>query len=249
MKLRSSYAALLGATLLLASMVVSHAQTVVFDNTTGFQASGVVNGGVASDTGTRRTFLLLDDLTYNPAMALTNVTQIVFSLANFNASSQALTSSLRLYNSDGTNGGPGTYITGFNFNAVTVAANNVTLLTFTVPAASQFLLPTSGTIWAGIYYSSTTQTAAVLNNFGMGLFDPPTVGSSQDRDFLSSTTTTQLTSNPTGSIRTSPLGGAPNANYGFRLTVASVPEPTSLALTAFGGISLLVAAQRYRRRS
>lgn len=224
------------------------AQTVIYDNTTGFQGSAGINGGVASDTGTRQTFLLLDDLTYNPAMALTNVTQIVFSLANLNSTSQALSPSIRLYNSNGTGGGPGTLITGFNFNPVTVAATNVTLLTFNVPAANQFLLPSSGTIWVGVYFSSNSQTAAVLNNFGMGLFDPPAIGSSQDRDFLSSTTSTQTTSNPAGSIRTSPFGGSPVANYGFKITVAAVPEPTSLALTALSGFGLLMAAQRYRRQ-
>lgn len=223
------------------------AQTVVYDNTANFEGSGGINGGVTSDTGTRQTLLLLDDLTYNPAFSLLNVSQIVFSLANFNSSTQSLTPSLRIYNNNGTGGGPGTFITGFNFNPVSIPASTISLLTFNIPAASQFPLPASGTIWAGLYFSSSTQTAAVLNNFGMGLFDPPTVGSSQDRDFLSSGTGTQTTSNPAGTIRSAPFAAVPLvANYGFRLTV--VPEPTSLALTAMGGVGMLVAAQRYRRR-
>ena len=100
----------------------------------------------------------------------------------------------------------------------------------------------------GLCFSSSTQTAAVMNNFGMGLFDPPTVGSSQDRDFLSSTTTTQTTNNPTGAIRTSPFTAAPAANYGFRITVAAVPEPGSVALMAVGGVGLLLGAGRVGRR-
>ncbi len=234
---------LLAVSLALATFTsLAPAQTIVYDNTTTFQLAAATNGGVTSNTGTRQTFLLLDDLTYNPALTLTNVTQIIFSLANLNSTSQALTPFLRIYNSDGTGGGPGTLITGFNFNPITIAANNVNTLTFNVPAASQFLLPTSGTIWMGLCFSSSTQTAAVMNNFGMGLFDPPTVGTSQDRDFLSSTTTTQTTSNPTGAIRTSPFTAAPAANYGFRLTVAAVPEPGSVALMAVGGVGLLLGA-------
>ena len=224
-----------------------HAQQVTYSNVTNFTGQVDTNGGVTSDTGTRQTILIADDLTYDPALALTNVTQFRFTLANLNSTSQAIMASVRFYNSNGANGGPGTLITGFNFNAVTVGASSVTTLTFNVPAASQFLLPSSGTMWAGVYFSSGTQTAAVLNNFGQGIYNPPTIGSSADRAFYSSTTGTFTTSNPAGTIQNSPYGGTPVANFGWQFTTAPIPEPSTVAF-AFVGAGLLVATRLKRRR-
>ena len=226
----------------LSFLSTADAQTVVYSNISNFTGQAYSNGGVTSDTGTRQTVLVADDLTYDPALALNNVTQFRFTLANLNSTQQALTPSVRFYNSDGANGGPGTLLAGFNFGAVTVNANSISTLTFNVPAANQFLLPASGTMWAGVYFSSGSQTAAVMNNFGQGIFNPPTIGSSADRVFFGSTPGTYTTSNPAGTIGN--FGGTPVANLGWQVTV--VPEPSTVAFAVFG-VGLLVAGQRFTR--
>ncbi len=235
--------------LLLIALALPAQSQLAYDNDTTFLASGSRNLGAVGDTGVRQTNLVADDLTYDPAFSLRNVTQIRFSLANFNATMETLVSSVRFYNSDGAGGGPGTLFAAFNFGGVPLASNNVTLLTFNIPLAQQFVLPTSGTIWAGVFFSSSTQTAAVLNNFGQGLYNPPTVGSSQDRIFASSDTPpgTFGTNNPAGSIVNDPFGTGPVGNFGWSITVAPIPEPSSIAM-AFGGLGMLFAVQRLRRK-
>ena len=221
------------------------AQTLVYSNTTTFTGQGATNGGVTSDTGTRQTNLVADDLTYDPAFALNTVTRFTFSLANFNSTSQALTPSIRFYSNDGANGGPGTLLAGFNFGAITMAAGSVNTFSFNIPAANQFPLPATGTLWAGMYFSSGSQTAAVMNNFGQAIFNPPTIGSSADRAFFGSTPGTQTTGNPAGSVVNSPFSGNPVANFGWQIT--AVPEPSTVAFVVFG-VGLLVAGHRLKRK-
>jgi hypothetical protein len=222
------------------------AQTAVaYSNTTTFTGFAATNGGVTSDTGTRQTVLMADDLSYDPALSLLNVTQIRFSLANLNTSSQALSPSVRFYANDGVNGGPGTLIFAVNFNPITLGAQSVSLLTYNIPLANQFVLPASGTVWAGVFFSSSTQTAAVMNNFGMGIYNPPTVGSSADRAFWATTPGTYTGNNPAGDIEDSPFGGSPVGNFGWQVTV--VPEPSTYALLLIGAAAGIGAWKRRRK--
>jgi len=90
----------------------------------------------------------------------------------------------------------------------------------------------------------TATTAAEMNNLGQGSFNPPVIGTSADRDFLSSGTPTSfLANNPTGSVRTSPFAGNPVANYGWELT-PPVPEPVSMAVLGLSGFGLCIRRRR-----
>ena len=229
--------------------ITSFAQIVTYDNTATFSGSGVTNGGVTAGAGTTRyTYMVADDLSYDPLNALTPVNLFKFTVANFNTSSLSIAPTINFYNNDGTAGGPGTLIASFNFNNVSVAAGSVSLFTYSVPLTQQFLLPVTGTVWAGIYFSSSTLTAAMMNNAGQGTYNPPSVGSSMDEDFVSSGVGPFTTSNPAGTIRTSPYSGSPVASYGWHIeTLAVVPEPSTVAL--MGGASILGASFYLRRRN
>jgi hypothetical protein len=80
--------------------------------------------------------------------------------------------------------------------------------------------------------SGTTATAADLNNLGSALFNPVDIGSSADKDFLTSAPSTAPGSNPAGTIRVSPFGANPVANYYYEF----IPAPSSLALLGMGGL-------------
>jgi hypothetical protein len=96
-------------------------------------------------------------------------------------------------------------------------------------------------VWAGVFFDNVGATATTfteLNNLGLGVFNPPDVGSSLDRDFFSGTNAgNPYNANPAGSIRVSPLAANPVANYGFELV--AVPEPTAMALLAVGAVGLV----------
>ncbi len=233
----------LGASVLATS---GNAQVLIYDNTTTFSGSAFSNTGATAGNG-KKTLMVADDLTYNPLFAAAPVTAFKFSLSNLNTAALALSPTVLFYDSDGTNGGPGTLLASFAFNPITINASSVSVVSFTITDPLQyFLLPTDGTIWAGIFYTgSSTETAAQTNKFGQALFGPPTVGSSQDRLFRS-TAVGPTGSNPAGTIFASPFSGAPVASFGWQLST-SVPEPASVALLAVGGLGLLVGAQRRRR--
>ena len=225
------------------------AQTITYGNTTNIKGTVVTPGGATGAPGTTRyTYLLADDLTYNPLSAITPVTQFKFSIANFDSATLSIVPTVNFYSNDGSGGGPGTLIAMFNFNAVSVNGFTISPFTYNVPLAQQFLLPVTGTVWAGMYFSSSTLTAAQMNSdFGEGVVNPPTVGSTQDRDFLSSTVGPFTSSNPPGAVRTSPYGNNPVASFYWEITTAApaVPEPATWVVA--GGAAILLVFLRARR--
>jgi hypothetical protein len=95
-------------------------------------------------------------------------------------------------------------------------------------------MPT-GTFWAGVTFDgnngTTGATLANLNNLGPGIFDPPTLGSSQDQFFATNSAGSFLANNPAGSFFN--FGGSPVANFGWAFSgtppaAPGAPEPPSL---------------------
>ncbi len=209
----------------------------VFSNVSTFAGDGVANGGAT--LATPYTFMECDDIT--PTAGGT-CTQLRFSIVNFNSAQLSIKPSIRMYTDNA--GTPGTLFAGFDFNAVTVAGLTVTVLNFPIPTGSQFALP--GTkFWAGQFYTggagTTSTTAAQMNNWGIGHFTPPDVGTSADIAFDANPNATQLSNNPAGVLGDGAnYWGLSDANFGWEFVV---PAPSSLALLGMGG---LVAARRRR---
>jgi len=90
---------------------------------------------------------------------------------------------------------------------------------------------------------------AELNNLGQGLYNPPSIGSSQDVFFQSTGSADTTTgSNPAGGLFNF-TGGTPVANFGWSFTVAT-PAPEASTTVSFGLLlalgmgGLIVASKR-----
>ncbi len=145
------------------------AQVLVYSDTTTFSGFAFSNGGAALSGTNTTTKLVADDITMAPGFGPQySVNQFTFSVANLNSTAVSARPLVRFYNNNGTSGGPGTFITGFNFNPISFAASAVQLFTFS--QANMFTLPSSGTLWAGMSFDNnagtTGATLAQLNNLG-----------------------------------------------------------------------------------
>lgn len=215
---------------------------LAYDNTTSFSGFAAVAGGTTSVSGVLTTNMILDELTLDPTAAGQTLGVIKFTTANLNTSAVTARMRLRFFLQDGAGGAPGTALGGFSFAATSIASG-VTLWTADV-TANNFLLP-SNKIWAGVFFDNSgaaNTTAAQLDNMGQGLYNPPTVGSSADKDFVTSTPSSFLANNPAGTARNSPFSANPVANYGWQIN--TVPEPASIVALGLG----LAAFTRRRRK-
>lgn len=205
-----------------------------YSNIDTFSGSGVANGGAATVSGLLTTRYLADDLNPGVAYAGVGITRFDWCVANFNATATAARMRVR-FHMDDIAAGPGTYMTGFSFTATSIP---VGVSCFNFDNVVPFMtIPASGRLWAGITFDNSGAsgaTAARYNNLGMGLFDPPTEGSSLDKDFLTTAASIGNVQNPVGSVRNSPYAPL-NANHGWRL----VPEPSSMSLLAVGALALI----------
>ncbi|NUQ51250.1 MAG: hypothetical protein HUU19_00980 [Phycisphaerales bacterium] len=212
-----------------------------YDNTVNFLGQAFANGGAQNQSGNTITRLVADDLGgIHPFFVGKSVTSITFSVANLNATAVSVRARIRFWFADGAGGGPGTYMNsiGYTFNPFTFSSG-VTNLTGNLGAG--FVLPATK-IWAGITFDDNTGTTgatlAQMNNMGVGLFNPPTVGTSADMMFQTTAAGSFFTTNnPAGSLFN--FGGAPVANAGWKL----IPTPGAAALLGLAGI----AASRRRR--
>ncbi len=194
-----------------------------YSNITTFTGQVFANGGATNQAGNTITKLAADDCNFTGADAGQSVSIFVFSVANLNAVSVSARPRVRFYQDNA--GAPGTLLAGFSFNPITFTANNIGLFSASLPAGS--LIMPSGTVWCGITFDNNTggtgATAAQLNNLGQGMFNPPTVGSSADKFFISTAAGSNLVNSPAGSI--SNFGGAPAANFAWEFQ-ADVTVPT-----------------------
>ena len=205
-----------------------------FSNVTSFGGSGFKNGGTGAISGILTTKYVTDDLAMTGAVP--SVTRFTWSVANFNATATTARMRVRWHLPDGPGGTPGTYITGFSFAASALPVGVSTF--FADTSTTPFALPAN--CWMGICFDNSgaaATTAAQLDNLGVGLFNPPDVGTSGDVAFLTSAASVGNVNNPAGG--TFNFGGAPVANFGWEV----VPAPASMALIGLGG---LVAGRRRR---
>jgi len=209
-----------------------------YSNVTNFLGNGFVNAGSALQGANRITRLVADDITPTGAHAGMSVTQFVFSMANFNATAVTVRPRVRFWFTDGAGGAPGTYYNlpaavGFSFNALTIGPG-VTLVTGSL-APNLFAMP-GVPFWAGITFDdnsgATGITAAQLDLVGQGMFDPPTLGSSNDRFFITQAAGSFFgLANPAGSL--SNFGANPVANFGWEF---SVDVPVSAKDSSWGRV-------------
>ncbi len=212
------------------------AQVLVYSNVTNFTGFGYASGVSATISGDGTTALLADELSFAPGFAGSSINGFTFSTANLNPGAVTARPLVRFYDDSGSGGGPGALLGGFNFNPISFAAGSVQLFTFN--SANEFTVPADDTIWAAIAFDNNggaegDASLAQLNSLGQGIFNPPTVGSSGDFFFQSTSASSFLTSNPAGSFFF--FGGNPVANFGWAFTAPpppaqSTPEPGSVAL-------------------
>jgi hypothetical protein len=213
----------------------------IYNNTVSNTGSFFPNGGAALVGANTITRLVADDLTPISGYAGMPINNIYFSVVNANAGAVSARPRLRIYDATGASGGPGNVIAGFSFSAISFAANS---------GSSFFFHPTgvnvpSGTFWIGMTFDNnsgaTGAAAADLNNLGMALFNPPTVGTSADTLFETTAAGDFLVNNPVGSQFN--FNGNPPANAFFGITVL-VPEPSSVALAGLGIAALIISRRR-----
>lgn len=249
MKLRSSrfvVRSLIALTTIAIGCISAQAQVTVYSNVTSFSGSALPNGGAAAGGGGFITRMVADDLNLAGSTVGTQVTGFSFSMANFNTSTVSARPIANFYASNGAGGGPGTLLATITFNAISMMAGSVQVFNFN-PGSAIFTVPTS-TIWAGLMFDNggvSTATQSQLNNFGQGIFNPPTIGSSADV-YFQSTSAGPSGSNPAGGF--SNFGGSPRANFGWAINIAaSVPETGSTILMLLAGIGgLLTLKRRFR---
>lgn len=195
----------------------------LYSNITTFSGQAYPNGGATLISGNTITTLVADSLGLVGTLPF-SIGQFSFSIVNYNTVDVSARPRVRFYANDGTNGGPGTYITGFSFNPITFFASSYQVYTGTVPP---FAINTQA-FWAGITFDDNTGATGItvdqLNNLGMALYNPIDVGSSTDDFFQTNAAGAFLVSNPAGGIYTL---GATRADFGWEF-VSSIPLPVTL---------------------
>jgi hypothetical protein len=222
----------------------ARADLTLYSNTTNFTGFGVTHGGAANVGGDNITTMLADDITTAPGSAGLGVNQLVFSVLNINTSATLARPLVRFYADDGAGGGPGTLLGAINLSPISFNPGVVSLIPYT-SSSTLFNVPADGKFWAGLTFDdnngTTGATLAALNNLGEGIYNPPTVGSSADVFFATTSAGSFAGSNPAGGLFN--FGGTPVANFGWQF-VSSVPEPSSLDLVLGVCVCLLVACGR-----
>src|SRR5262249_26502498 len=142
----------------------------IYNDTVNNTGSFFPNGGAALVGANTITRLVADDLTTIGGYAGMPIDDIYFSVVNANGTAVSARPRLRMWDATGAGGGPGTFIAGFTFNAISFGANS---------GSSFFFHPTgvnvpSGTFWIGLTFDNnsgaTGATDVQLNNLGMALF-------------------------------------------------------------------------------
>jgi hypothetical protein len=201
------------------------APALVYNNLNNYQGFVYTPGGAVAGAAPI-TRLVADDITFIPGQAGKTITQFYFSLWNGTGAPVAARPRMRFWLPDATTGNPGTY-----FNLSNTGANNIGYtFNFSPPSDTDpvgFMIPNGLSIWFtnlttdprpvvppdGKMWVSTTfdnnanaagyATVEQLNQLGVGLYDPPTGGTSENKMFVTTNPGSFFTtSNPAGSIIT-----------------------------------------------
>lgn len=225
------------------------AQTIQYSNVTNYGGIGFWSSSTQSSGGNIISAFAADDVFFANAGAF-QISELRFSVFNFNAENVTARPILRFFDNNGTSGGPGTYLGGFELAAATFTGGGATSL-FSVDLSGGPAIFTDGSLWAGIAFDNnfgaTGATAVQLENLGQGLFSPPTVGSSTDRFFVSNELGNFTGNHPDGGFLD--FSGFIPADFGWQFsTFNPVPEPSAMLLVGAVGLGVWVRAGRGRRR-
>ena len=138
-----------------ASSVHAAADPAVYSNVTNFLGTGYAQAGsVTNGAGNTQTSLAADDIQLSTSLPV-NITGFGFSVVNFNTAAVSARPRLRFYLSDGTGGGPGTYLGGLNFNAISFPGGTVNTFNYN-PGATLFSVPANSFFWVGETFDNNT---------------------------------------------------------------------------------------------
>jgi hypothetical protein len=231
--------------IVLFAAAMAHADTTVYDNLTTPANNGVENAGATEIGGDDITTMVADDITPISGYSGDSVDAFEWTMTNNNSSTVTFRPLVRIYDSDGAGGGPGTFIAGFDFHTTATLSAGQNQGFIYQPGGPLFTLP-SGTFWAGLIFDDDNGTTGIsnsrLNELGQTFYNPPTVGTSADHFFATNDAGSFESDNPDGQLfHVSNDIFVSNFGWGFAV---STPEPTGAALLALAGFA---AARRNRR--
>jgi hypothetical protein len=246
---------LLGCAIAAFGRAPARADTVLYDNTLAANFTGqlYLNGGATSVGSTIATTMVADDITAGAGLGGLSVNKITFSIGNLNSTTVTVFPELVFYQADPNTLLPSTLITTVNAGLQILAPGENEVFSAVNNSAGGFFTMPTGLFWAGVIFTDggtggpLSPSAAQLNNLGQLIINPPDVGASNDFFFQSTA------SGPSGDAPPGTLfffGGNPVANFGWGFTSnQAVPEPSTLALSAFGGLVLVGVRLTRRRRA
>jgi hypothetical protein len=202
----------------------------IYSDVTNYTGYAYADGGASGPGNDDYTIMDADDLTLAGGGDVSGVNVI---LANFNNGTVTANVDLTFFANDGAGGLAGTVLGAFQVAGVTLPGAALSELNVSLSPGQLTL--SQGTIWAGLAYDNANQantSDAELNELGMGIFNPPDVGSSTDEfEEIDSSQAPYTSSDPSGG--TYYFGGNPVANFGWEL-VAATPEPGCMGVMLFG---------------
>ncbi len=207
------------------------ANVSAYANLANFWGFSLIHGGVASNGVDTSTLFVADDLVPDPAYGGARVTAIRFTVSNYNPVPVTIRTIVGLLNPDGPSGQPGSLILGIVADGLIVQPVTVSVIVLPMPPG-RFSMP-GGPFWAGLSFDDAdggwSVTPSQLSNLGQGYFGPPTVGSSQNRLFI---TSTPFTLDGTILTRT----GTPAYDFGWEF---EVDDSTPTRLSTWGRLKTL----------
>ena len=156
------------------------------------------NGGAAGSGAAAITRLIADDL--NRTAGPGTVTSMRFAIGNVSTGSVTARPRIRLYQNQVPANTPGAIIVAYTLTPITLAPNTISVYTLDVPAVT-----VPNTTWAGITFDAggsgtALATLSQLDKLGVGLFEPPSVGTSGPNVFQTTSAGSFSGNNPSGSV-------------------------------------------------